>query len=158
MKQKFCLDTSVFINGWWKHYRIDVFPSFWKELDRLIQQGVVISCEEVYEELKRQKDELFRWAKKRKTVFEKPSEDTFHQLAELMNAYPNYAAASGTTNSADPWVIAHAKLARATVVTYEEAALKMRDTKPPKIPNICDDLGMRCLGVLDFLKEANVKF
>jgi len=159
VKKKFCLDTSVFINGWWKHYRIDVFPSFWETLERLMSDGTVVSCHEVYEELRRQDgDTLFKWAKRHRAIFEEPTEDTFLQLSELMDAYPNYAAISGTLNAADPWVIAHAKLGRSIVVTYEEKAAKRKPTKPPKMPDVCDDLGMRSLKVVDFLKEAKISF
>jgi hypothetical protein len=75
-----------------------------------------------------------------------------------MNEYPNYAALSGTLNAADPWVIAHARLARAIVVTYEDKAVNRKPTKPPKMPDVCSDLGMRSLKVVEFLKEAKISF
>jgi PIN domain nuclease of toxin-antitoxin system len=158
VKQKFCLDTSIFINGWWKHYPIDVFPSYWQALDKLMEEGIVFSCFEVYEELKRQDDALLKWAKKHRKFFEDPTEDTFLQLQELMKEYPNFAAASGTLNAADPWVISHAMPTRAIVVTYEDRATKRKETKPPKIPDVCDDLGMRSMKVPEFLKEMKISF
>jgi Domain of unknown function (DUF4411) len=112
----------------------------------------------VYEELKRQDDPLFRWAKKRRKCFENPTEETVLQLQELMNAYPNFAAASGTLNGADPLVISHARLAGAVVVTYEEKAAKRKETKPPKMPDVCDDLGMQYMKVPEFLKEMKISF
>lgn len=64
----------MFINGWRKHYPIHVFPAFWDELDRLIEEGIVVSCYEVLEELREQDDDLLEWVKKRHGIFEKPTE------------------------------------------------------------------------------------
>lgn len=120
--------------------------------------GVVVSCNEVYEELKRQNDDLFKWAKQRKLVFENPSEDITFQLQELMNEYPNFAATGGTLNAADPWVISHARIGRAHVVTYEIRAKKRKPTVAPKIPDVCDDLSMQSFTVVEFLEALGIKF
>lgn len=58
MPDRYCLDTSVFINSWQEHYRIDVFPGVWTALDGLIRSGRLISCLEVFAELEKQRDEL----------------------------------------------------------------------------------------------------
>ena len=118
--QRYCLDTRAFINAWRKHYRPSVFPTFWEKMQTLITAGKVVSCHEVFKEIQRREDDLLEWAKKYRTIFEHPVARTTKELAIIMQAYPNFAAQGGSTNSADPWVIAHARIGGHVVVTYEE--------------------------------------
>jgi predicted nucleic acid-binding protein len=157
MARRYCLDTSVLINSWGEHYRKDVFPGVWETLEEMIASGQVISCIEVFTELERQRDELLDWAKARKQMFETPTQPVIQRLAELMQAYPNFAAAGGTANAADPWLIAHATVTETVVVTFEEWK-QTKATKPPKIPNVCDDVGVPWLSPIDFFAETGFNF
>ncbi len=154
----YLFDTSVFINSWHKYYPPSVFITYWQFLDQLIDAEAVVSCWEVYKEIERQRDNLFDWCKDRKAIFEKPSEETTIEMVSLMNKYPNFAAVGGSKNAADPWVIAHAKLRGAIVVTDEHFAEKQRPTKPPKIPNVCDELGVQRRTIVEFLSENEAHF
>jgi hypothetical protein len=158
MPDLYCVDTSFLINGWRKHYRIDVFAPVWDRLDVLIEDGTLLSCEEVYFELARQKDELLEWAKYRKAAFQKPTARTIAECKKIMSKYPNFAASGGSTNAADPWVIAHAIATESTVVTDETRAPNQRATKPPRIPDVCDAMGIRWLPPIDFLAEVGIDF
>lgn len=159
MQVRYCLDTSVFINGWNKRYRVDVFPSLWEKLNVLLHKGTAFSCDEVYRELVYQDDALAEWAKARKQFFELPTEETVLTFRELIHHYPNFAAQGGTGNDADPWLIAHAILAKAIVVTDEQAATNPKSTKPPKIPNICEQLpDLRCITPIEFFAANHFQF
>jgi hypothetical protein len=158
LRVRYCLDTSVFINGWNKRYRVDVFPSLWQELNRILHDGTAFSCDEVYRELAYQDDALSAWAKERKQFFEIPTEETVLTVRELIHNYPNFAAQGGTGNEADPWLIAHARLANAVVVTDEQAAPNLKSTKPPKIPNICELLPLRWMTPIEFFAANNFLF
>jgi hypothetical protein len=158
MPNRYCLDTSVFINSWQEHYRIDVFPAVWEALDGLIRDGRIVSCLEVYGELEKQRDDLLKWAKARKQVFENPTRETTAQMQELMGKYPNFAAAGGSANAADPWLIAHARVTGTTVVTFEQFQERSKATKPPKIPNVCHEIGLPWLSPIDFFKDAGISF
>jgi len=154
---RFCLDTSFLINAWWKRYRRDVFPTLWTKLDGLLSGGTVSSCEEIFEELKDQRDELYDWANGHKVAFHAPSAQTIAEFKAVMAKYPNFAAASSAhKNGADPWVIAQAKVSNLIVVTDEEPG-KTKKTKPPKIPSVCEDLGLRWVSPIDFLKRVGIK-
>jgi hypothetical protein len=155
--QKYCLDTSAFINAWRKHYSPDVFPSFWTAMERLIIDGAIVSCHEVYKEIQKREDELLAWCKRYKTIFEKPTTSTTKELTIIMSQFPNFAAQGGSTNAADPWVIAHAKVGGYVVVTYEQFQEKWNPRKPPKIPNVCKALGIPNTGMLEFLANNEIK-
>jgi hypothetical protein len=58
-------------------------------------------------------------------------------------------------NRADPFVIAVAQLRSATVVTGEGSD---GTTNRPKIPYVCDDLGVGCFRFLDVIKAENWVF
>ena len=154
----YLLDTSIFINGWRKHYHPEVFPAYWSALDALIENRKVLSCEAVYDELQQQRDELADWAKERKRIFRSPTEDTLLELQGVMREFPNFAAQGGSRNAADPYLIAHARISKAVVVTDEVKLPAVRLTKPPKIPNVCDALGIRWMPGVDFLRANNIVF
>ena len=105
-----------------------------------------------------QDDDLLEWVQKRHGIFEKPTEETFLEMQYIMHGYKNYAALSGSRNDADPWVIAHARLSKAIVLTYEEFVANPKSTKPPKIPNVCDDLDINWVDIIGFLEACGVVF
>jgi len=157
--QRFCLDTSFLINGWNKRYPVNVFPALWDALSGLMGRQLVFSCEEVYNELKHQQDALFDWAKARRAAFEKPNEEILEELARIMAQFRNFAAqGGGSRNRADPFVIAHARVAGAVVVTDEEPVQRQKPTKPPKIPNVCEEIGVLWMPPADFLAAAGIVF
>ncbi len=58
---------------------------------------------------------------------------------------------------ADPWVIAHAINENATVVTKEEKVTALSSTRI-KIPNVCDNMGIRWINDFDFVHELGIHF
>lgn len=156
----YCIDTSFLINGWRKHYPRVVFPAIWDRLDLMMvmEEKPVFACVEVFEDLKKQNDDLLTWAKQRKTVlFRDATKQVLKELDRIMASFPNFAAMGGSTNASDPWVIAHAKAAGAIVVTDEIPAKAPKPTKPPKIPDVCDALGVHWLKPIDFFQAVGIK-
>ena len=58
---------------------------------------------------------------------------------------------------ADPWLIAHAMEKNATVVTKENIESAM-NSKRIRIPNVCKNMGIRCIDDFEFLREVGVRF
>jgi len=58
---------------------------------------------------------------------------------------------------ADPWVIAHALYENATVVTKEEKVTAINSNRI-KIPNVCDEMGIKWINDFQFIEEMNIKF
>lgn len=58
---------------------------------------------------------------------------------------------------ADPWVIAHALYENATVVTKEEKVTAL-DSHKVKIPNVCDNMGIRWINDFELIEELGIKF
>lgn len=68
-----------------------------------------------------------------------------HQL--LMKATKN-------RHGADPFVIATARVKNLTVVTEEKGGTPVK----PKIPSVCQGLGVPCVDVLSFLRTQGWSF
>jgi hypothetical protein len=140
---KYCLDTGVLINGWQKNYMPAIAPRFWKYLSDGLELGQIIIPREVYEEVERQNDELFRWVKDRIHLITETSEEVVLALKKIMqhDHYCQIVRLKGTGRSgADPWVIAHAQASNAAVVAEEG-----RGGNVPRIPDVCRGLGIKCL-------------
>ena len=58
---------------------------------------------------------------------------------------------------ADPWLIASAMDQEATVVT-KESLITQSNAKTIKIPNVCNNMGVRCIDDFEFVKELGFLF
>ena len=65
----YCIDTSALISAWKEQYPPDIFLSFWRNVEKLILQGTLISPDEVLRELEDGSDDLHSWAKKQADFF-----------------------------------------------------------------------------------------
>jgi hypothetical protein len=55
----------------------------------------------------------------------------------------------------DPFIIATAQVYQVTVVTGEKKTGKLNK---PKIPDVCQELGIPCIGILELIKAEGWKF
>ena len=70
---KYVIDTSSLVYAF-DHYPENIFPSFLKKLDTIIEEGRLISAEQVYEEIN--DGHLRDWAEKYKeSIFTLPDDD-----------------------------------------------------------------------------------
>jgi hypothetical protein len=59
-------DSSALIHGWRRIYRPKNFSFVWDRLGALIEDGRFKASIEVYNDLEKKDDELFKWCKERK--------------------------------------------------------------------------------------------
>jgi hypothetical protein len=150
----YCFDTSVLIGCWARSYPPDVFPGLWTKLDELITQQQVLCPDEVRVELARQEDELAKWVNARPHMFV-PLDDAIQRAtSEVLARHPLLMKATKNRNGADPFVIATARVKSLTVVTEELGGT----TTKPKIPSVCQALGVPCINVLSFLRDQGWSF
>lgn len=65
---KYVFDSNIFMNLQ-RRQPIDIYPSLWNKLGELMTSGIIISSQEVYDEIAVGGDELEKWAKSRKEYF-----------------------------------------------------------------------------------------
>jgi len=135
-------------------YPEDVFPGVWDKLDKIAESGLLISTEEVYEELKVQEDVVFQWAKNHSTIFQPLDEITQREVKNILARHPDLIDLKKKKSSADPFLIACAKVNSCAVVTEERssgAALR------PKIPDVCRYERIVCISLLELFRREGLK-
>ncbi len=156
----YCLDANVLIQAWQKYYSPKFCPDYWNVLVTLGTQGIVFLPEAVFDEVARAEDELSAWLKDSKL----PVKPDDHQVAECLKSIyakdpvPKYLVDNTRQRSlADPWVIAHAMNENATVVT-QEVKVTVPGSKRIKIPNVCENMGIRCINDFQLIDELGIRF
>ncbi len=155
---KYCFDTSVFIEGWVRHYRPSSFPHIWENIAQLLEKKVIVMPREVYRELRpdNPKDDLSVWIRKFKTAVIEPDVDQLQVAGEIANKYP----ASTSYNKrksilADHYVVALAHKYKLKVVTYE---LGKGSVTKPHIPDLCSEYDVGLKTFSDFIAEQSWVF
>jgi hypothetical protein len=137
------------------NYYPDHFPTFWTQFGKAVDDGLVKSVREVYNELELTVTdlEIWKWVKERKAMFHSPSGDETKFVAEIFKVahFKTLVGKQQTLKGspvADPFIVASAKCCGGCVVT-EEAFKK----GAAKIPNVCEHFGIPCTNVQGFLKQ-----
>jgi predicted nucleic acid-binding protein len=157
---KYCLDANVLIQAWQKYYNPKFCPDYWKVLTELGKNEKIFIPELVYEEIIRTEDDLSKWLKESKIPINKISELVTICLQKIYAAdqtHRNLVDNTKARSLADPWVIAHALHENATIVTKEEKVTALNSNKI-KIPNVCDNMGIRWINDFQFIDELDIKF
>ena len=157
---KYCLDANVLIQAWQKYYNPKFCPDYWDILIQLGKQDKIFIPELVYEEITRTEDDLSRWVKASKIPIKKISEPVTICLQKIYAVNPvhkNLVDNISGRSLADPWVIAHSLHENATVVTKEEKITAL-NSKRIRIPNVCDNMGVRWINDFQFIDELGIKF
>jgi hypothetical protein len=151
----YCVDTSGWLDGWQRHYPADVFPTLWTKLDDVIATGEIITSEEVYVEIKRKADDLHDWIQACKQMLVPLDEPIQIRAAALLTEFPRLVDTLRGRGKADPFVLATAIERNAIVVTGEVMTGKM---DKPRIPDVCQLKGIRCINFLQMIRELKLTF
>lgn len=157
---KYCLDANVLIQAWQKYYNPKFCPDYWNILNELGTKKLIFIPEMVYEEIMRTEDDLSKWLKKSNIPINKISESVTVCLKNIYSVNPLHKNLVDNTKNrslADPWVIAHALYEKATVVTKEEKITAINSNKI-RIPNVCDNMGVRWISDFEFIDELTIQF
>ena len=149
----YCLDTSALINPWNSFYAPDVAPGYWSGIERLVADGRVVLSEEVRQEIEKVDDGLRDWTRARIPRWHPLTDAVQAVVTEIMTDYGRLVDNRTGRSRADPFVIATAKALGAKVVTTEGPGSDRR----PTIPWVCNRMGVPCLDVLAFVREARLR-
>jgi hypothetical protein len=82
-------DSSALIHGWRRIYRPKNFGFVWDRLGTLIEEGRLKASIEVYNDLEKKDDELFKWCKERKDKLVVDIDDNIQaHVARIMKVHP----------------------------------------------------------------------
>jgi Domain of unknown function (DUF4411) len=145
----YCIDTSSVIDWHERFYPPESFPSLVPLVDDLIEANRLLMSEEVFLELQAKTAAAGTWCDARKDKLVLPTDASVATaVRDVLREHPRLVGALKNRNRADPFVIAVARLKGAVVVTGEVGGTADR----PKIPYVCGQLGIRCLGFVDLIK------
>ncbi|MDX1919892.1 MAG: DUF4411 family protein [Candidatus Caenarcaniphilales bacterium] len=163
-KPIYIFDTNIFIR-WFRDYPEDVFQGLSENIKFLIEQeSRVLSSSEVLAELEKRDDSVYKYAKRNKKIFIRPTVDEIHFVQnEVMNYSSKidrnrrtYAEVNNIEVSnkilADPWVLALAKENKAILVTAET------NNSPYGLKVICEHFKVVYLEMKDMFRSEGWKF
>jgi hypothetical protein len=145
----YCVDTSTLIAAWQERYPIENFPRFWDRLDAFIAEGCLVSPDEVLRETQKRSDELHAWLKARNDMFRELAEPIQIEAAQVLARFPRLVGERKLRTSADPFVIALAKIEGLPIITEEKPT---GSTSRPNIPDVCTALGVRTMSLLELIR------
>ena len=154
----YVFDTSSFIVI--GHYYPQQFPNFWKQLNRTVGVGSVISVREVLRELDREISvpHLSDWVEDHKSIFRTPNAAVTEFVGTIF-AIPHFQTLVSRKKQssgglcADPFIIGLAKVMNACVVTEEK-----EKPNAAKIPNVCRHFGVDCTNLQGFMERESWSF
>ncbi|OBB38021.1 DUF4411 family protein [Mycolicibacterium fortuitum] len=151
----YSFDTSAILNGRRDLFRPTVFVSLWTQIEGAIAAGQIRSVDEVQRELGRRDDDAKQWANTQSGLFV-PLEAPIQQSAShILQLHSRLVGQGGKRSGADPFVIALAMVNNGTVVTEENATGNMNK---PHIPDVCRELGVPCLNLMEYIEAQGWSF
>lgn len=152
---KYCIDTSGFIDAWERYYPPDVFPQVWESMNDLADKGLIFAPVQVYKEMQKQSDGVVTWAKPRKHIFLSLEAPIQKSLKMIMHDFPKGFVDPRTSRSgADPIVVAVGHAYGYTVVTGEKKGKR----KKPKIPDVCLFYNIKCCTMMEMFRNLGIVF
>ena len=152
----YCIDTSALIHAWVRAYPPDVLPPLWNRIGALIDGGRLIAPVDVLFELKKKEgDALYEWCKYRSQMFLE-IDGYQNEISYVMTKYPRLVDTVKGKSGTDPIVIALAlsRNPKLVVVTEEKGG----SASKPKMPYVCNQEDLRCIDVLQFIRDQQWQF
>lgn len=154
----------MFVTAKNAHYGLDFVPGFWDWIAASHSSGKIRSIDKVGQELLRGHDELADWAKARPAGFFAtcPPAKITPSLVDLAKWASSPAkgfkpsAVSEFLQSADYYLVAHAKAEGYVVVTHETS--EPNSKKRVKIPDACRHLGVQHINPFTMLRAEQARF
>lgn len=147
----YCIDTSALIAAWQERYPPENFPPFWRLMDSIVEDGRLIAPIEVLAETSKRSEELHKWLGERKHMFRELEDEIQIAAAAVLGQFPRLVGERKLRTSADPFVIALAKVKNLHIVTDEKPTGSFQR---PNIPDVVNALGMKpCMGLLELIRS-----
>lgn len=118
----YVIDTFALIDVWRVYYPPDIFSTLWeRNLEKIIDAGLLIVPKEVFNELQRRDDDLRDWAKDHKKMFIELDEEQTKEVKIIVSKFPTLIDSEKTTPDADPFVIGLAFSKGWTIIASERS-------------------------------------
>ena len=126
----------------------------WTNIEELIANGYLVATDEVEVELSKKGDAVHEWTLGQPKLYQPLTEEVQIQVSEILLQFPRLVDERKERSQADPFVIAQAIVSGGVVVTGEKEGREGR----PRIPYVCNQLGIDCITFLQFIQRNGWKF
>jgi len=162
MADKYLIDANVFITAHRQFYPFDVVPSFWEQLVERASEKILI-IKQVQDELFKGKDILTEWYQvecSKFTVLNIPDNSVIEAYSKIINSINENQRYKQTAKDefasiADSWLCAYGLAFNIPIVTLETFQANTR--KIIKIPNVCEEFGIKYINLIQFMREVNIR-
>ena len=155
---KYCLDANAFIEPWSKYYQPSFVQGYWELLEELGREGYVFCPDQVKREIDKIDDGLKDWLNARQFFVREETIQVQLKVRDILKQFPLLISVGANRSMADPWVIAHALVEEAIVVSKEFLSKPEQRDSRVKIPDVCIHYGIPCITDFQFIKEIGVHF
>lgn len=152
----YSFDTSSVLNGRRDLLPPEVFRSVWSSVEAAIDAGDVRAVDVVRDELSRRDDEVHTWARAQVSLFVPLDHAIQRATREVLGGHPKLMGRGGGRNAADPFVIGLAMARGGVVVTEETRSGNI--TSKPRIPDVCEALGVPWTNLVGFLRQQGYSY
>lgn len=111
---------------------------------------------QVYKEIERKDDELFKWAREHKDMFEKSGDEVVDLAAKLMKKHKKMGNRDVNVERADAYVVAQAHHMDAGRFGEKPVVVTEEGDGPGQIPRVARSYGLRSIGITDMMKETGL--
>lgn len=158
----YLLDANVLIDAANGFFQLERVPQFWAWLLDEVEAGRIAVPTEIWEEFKEGKDDLGEWARtdavKQHLLLEEQAEPSVVGRVVRDGYAGDLKDAELIELGRDPFLIAYAYTSpgnRAVVTTEVSKPGKRRGRR--HIPNVCDDLGVKCLNTVELINALDFR-
>ena len=151
----YSFDTSSLLNGRRDLLPPGTFVTLWTNIELMITAGDIRCVDEVRNELAKREDVIHAWARSQPDLFVPLAADVQLAARDVLSAHPRLVGVGGGRNTADPFVIALARARKGVVVTEETLS---GNISKPRIPDVCDAMGVPWLNLVRFIQQQGWTF
>lgn len=145
MAESYAIDASSLMTIG-QVYEVEAQAEAWKIVVRLVEEGRIRTSQFVFDEIERNDPETFERIRQfRGQMLVGITNTLWTEAGRLANLYPIMAKVHRDRETADPWVIAIAKLDGWKVICEESAV------KPQRMAWVCTQEGIPCGNIHDML-------
>jgi Domain of unknown function (DUF4411) len=151
----YSFDTSSLLNGRRDLLPPEVFATLWLNVEQMAAAGEIRAVEVVRDELARRDDEVTAWCRVQAGLFVPLDAAVQTATRVVLAEHPRLMGRGGGRNAADPFVIGLALARNGTVVTEETLSGSL---ERPRIPDVCNALGVPWLNLVGFVRAQGWRF
>lgn len=161
---KYLIDTNIFIESAYRFYAFDICPGFWEFLNKCARLDSVKSIDKVYKEITSDNLKLqdFKEQLNNRGFFlsieNNIRAESYAEVTQALRAMQyKRLAIDNFSKGADYFLVALAYQESYTIVTHEaKSGNNAKNTI--KIPNVCEQLGIKCIDIAEFLRREQARF